>query len=239
MSQHTNSIGQPIGFPLTWKACPAPPRADMLGRYCRLEPLDPDRHAAALYAANGEDREGRNWTYLPYGPFNTLDASLAWMRSTCLGEDPLMFALIDLAADEARGVAGYLRIQPELGSIEVGHIHYAPRLQKTRAATEAMFLMVRRAFDELGYRRYEWKCDSLNAGSRRAAERLGFRYEGLFRQAATYKDRNRDTAWYSVIDSEWPRLRAAFEAWLDPGNFDDAGRQKLSLSALTQLETSS
>ncbi|HLI12940.1 MAG TPA: GNAT family protein [Alphaproteobacteria bacterium] len=234
MSKHQNHnhLGQPIGFPLPgWAPRPRPSRTPIEGRCCRIEPIDPDRHAEALFRANAVDREGRNWTYLAYGPFPDLDGYRAWMRSTCLGDDPMFHAIIDLRSGEAVGVASYLRIDPAAGVIEVGHINYSPLLQRRPAATEAMFLMMRRVFDELGYRRYEWKCDALNAPSRAAAARLGFRYEGLFRQATIYKGRNRDTAWFSIIDTEWPELRAGFERWLDPANFDAEGRQREKLSA--------
>jgi RimJ/RimL family protein N-acetyltransferase len=205
-----NALGQPIGFPVeNWRGCPPPPRAALEGRTCRVEPLDPERHAAALHHANLADAENRIWTYLPYGPFATLADYRAWMTANCLGDDPLFHAVIDMADGTASGVASYLRIDPPVGVIEVGHINFAPRLQNTTAATEAMYLMMRRVFDELGYRRYEWKCDALNAASRRAAERLGFRFEGVFRQATLYKGRNRDTAWYAVVDKDWPILRDA------------------------------
>ena len=233
MSTHTNPLGQPIGFPLPdWTPPIAPPRSPMEGRYCRLEPLDPEVHAAELHAANREDAEGRIWTYLGVGPFARLEDYRAWIEQSCLGDDPLFFAVRDLATGRAAGVASYLRIAPDSGSIEVGHINFAPALQRTRAATEAMYLMMANVF-ALGYRRYEWKCDSLNAKSRAAAERLGFRFEGIFRQATVYKGRNRDTAWFSILDSEWPRLLAAFETWLDPANFDADGRQRRGLSELT------
>lgn len=232
---HKNELGQPIGFPVPdWTPRDRPPRAPMEGRYCRLEPVDPDRHAAALHAANLEDTEHRIWTYLPYGPFAREADYRAWLEKTCLGDDPLFHTIVSIPEDRPAGIASYLRIDPNAGSIEVGHINYAPALQKTPAATEAMFLMMRRAFDELGYRRYEWKCDALNAPSCAAAVRLGLTYEGIFRQATVYKARNRDTAWYAATDREWPTLRMAFETWLDPGNFDDAGQQKQSLSALTK-----
>ncbi|MBV8651811.1 MAG: GNAT family N-acetyltransferase [Alphaproteobacteria bacterium] len=235
MEEHRNALGQPIGAPLPgWSARPRPPHTPMVGCYCTLEKLDPEKHAADLHAANLADKENRNWTYLAYGPFASLDAYRAWAEPASRSEDPLFHAVIDAKSGRAVGVASYLRIDPPAGVIEVGHINYSPLLQQTRAATEAMFLLMRRCFDELGYRRYEWKCDSLNAPSQAAAQRLGFRYEGLFRQATIYKGRNRDTAWYSIIDKEWPSLRAAFERWLDPANFDVEGRQKLSLSALTK-----
>jgi RimJ/RimL family protein N-acetyltransferase len=172
------------------------------------------------------------WTYMPYGPFASLDEHQAWCRQMAASDDPLFYAIIDSASNRAVGVASYLRIEPMLGAIEVGHIAYSPLLQRTAAATEAMYLMMRRAFAELGYRRYEWKCDALNQPSRRAADRLGFTFEGTFRQAIIYKGRNRDTAWYSVIDSEWPDLKARYEAWLAPSNFDEKGVQRQSLGEL-------
>jgi len=232
MPEETNQLGQPIGAALPgWAARPAPPREPMEGRYCRIEPLDPARHAEDLFAAFTEDREGRIWTYLPYGPFATLADLRAWMEQSCLGDDPLFHAIVDKAGGRALGVASYLRITPEVGVIEVGHINYAPALQQTPAATEAMFLLMARVFDGLGYRRYEWKCNALNDASRSAALRLGFSFEGVFRQATIVKGRNRDTAWFSILDSEWPEAKAAFEAWLAPENFDGAGKQKKSLAA--------
>jgi RimJ/RimL family protein N-acetyltransferase len=228
-----NDLGQLIGFPLeNWQAPPWPARKTLAGRFFRLEPLDPQRHAADLFAANSLDTAGKNWTYLAYGPFHSLDDYLTWLNGTCLSDDPLFFAIVDHGTGKATGVASYLRINPPSGSIEVGHINYSPLLQRTPAATEAMFLLMRYAF-ELGYRRYEWKCDALNARSRAAAQRLGLSFEGVFRQATVYKDRNRDTAWYAAIDSEWPLLEKAFLRWLDPSNFDECGRQHLRLSDLT------
>lgn len=233
MSERTNSLGQPIGVGIPdWSPPPPPPRAPMEGRYGRLVPLDVERDAAALFEAFAEDREGRNWTYLLSDPFETLESYRRWLEATATGDDPLFFTVLD-AAGIPVGVASYLRINPAHGAIEVGHIHFSPRLQRTPLATEAMYLMMRTAF-ELGYRRYEWKCDALNAPSRRAAQRLGLSYEGVFRQALVYKGRNRDTAWYAAIDSEWPALREAFETWLDPANFDAAGRQRRRLSDLTR-----
>lgn len=221
---------QPIGFPLPhWTPRPQPPRTPMQGRFARIEPLDADRHAAGLFAANSADGQGRMWTYLGYGPFASLAEYRAWAEASARSGDPLFHAIVDLAAGRAVGVASYLRIEPAVGVIEVGHIALSPALQGTAAATEAMWLMMRRVFDELGYRRYEWKCDALNAPSRRAAERLGFTYEGTFRQATIYKGRNRDTAWFSVIDREWPEIDAAFRRWLAPENFDGAGRQRRPL----------
>lgn len=233
MQNDLNSLGQPIGFPVpNWTPPAHPSREAMIGRYCRVEPLDIERHAADLFAANSTDSEGRIWSYLPYGPFDTLESYTDWMRQSCFSDDPLFHAIIDTATGKAVGVASYLRIAPAAGSIEVGHINYSPLLQQTPAATEAMYLMMKRAF-EMGYRRYEWKCNALNQGSRSAAMRLGLSYEGVFRQATIVKGRNRDTAWYAAIDSEWPELQAAFERWLDSANFDAEGKQRVRLSDLT------
>ena len=228
-----NELGQPIGFPLPqWKAPPRPLRMPLTGRYCRVEPLDPARHTADLLAANARDADGAGWTYLSAGPLTTPEAYREWMHQSCMGEDPLYCAIVSLPEEKAVGVASYMRIDPKAGAIEVGGIKYSPLLQRTRAATEAMYLMMQHVF-ELGYRRYEWKCDTLNAPSRAAAQRYGFSYEGIFRQATVYKNRSRDTAWFSIIDSEWPAIDAAFTRWLAPENFDTAGKQRLSLSQLT------
>ncbi len=230
MSQRTNSLGQPIGEPVpNWRPRPRPPRTPMDGRLCRLEALDAATHTAALHEAHSADTEGRNWTYLSYGPFDTAADYAAWIESVQTLDDPVFYAIVDLVTGRPVGVASYLRIDPAMGTIEVGHLCYSPALQRTPASTEAMYLMMRRAFEELGYRRYEWKCDSFNAPSLRAAERLGFRYEGTFRKAVVMKGRNRDNAWLSVVAGEWPALRAALEAWLDPSNFDEAGAQRRRL----------
>jgi hypothetical protein len=207
MDRTLNEFGQPIGFPVpNWTSPKFPPRQPLVGRYCRLEPLDALVHAAPLYEAYAGNDSG--WTYLAYGPFPTLEGYREWVESVHAGSDPLFFAVLDL--------------------------NFSPRLQRSKAATEAMYLMMRTAF-RLGYRRYEWKCDALNAPSRAAAERLGFAYEGTFRQATVYKERNRDTAWFAVIDADWPNLQGAFEAWLDPENFDSAGQQRTKLSELTAV----
>jgi RimJ/RimL family protein N-acetyltransferase len=233
MDEHFNELGQPIGFPLPhWTPRPRPPRSAMDGRYCRVEPVDPARDAADLHAAYRRDTEGRNWTYLPYGPFARFEDYRDWLERAAASDDPFVHCIIDQRTDRAVGVASYMRIDAAAGVIEVGGINYAPPLQRTPAATEAMYLMMRRVFDELGYRRYEWKCDALNAPSRAAAQRLGFQYEGMFRQATVYKGRNRDTCWFSILDREWPALKQGFERWLDPGNFDASGRQRQSVSSL-------
>ncbi len=232
MAPPTNPLGQPIGPPLPgWTPRPRPPRTPLAGRLCRLERLDVARHAAALHAAHALDREGRNWTYLPYGPFASAADYARWVEWAAAQEDPQFFAIVD-ASGLGVGVASYLRIDPAMGVIEVGHLAFSPALQKRPAATEAMYLMMRRAFEELGYRRYEWKCDSWNEPSRRAAERLGFTYEGTFRQAVVMKGRSRDNAWFSILDGEWPALKRAFEAWLDPANFDASGAQRRRLGEL-------
>ena len=233
MPHDTNSLGQPVG-PLAsdWKPPALPSHDTMEGAFCRLEALDPDRHARELYEANSLDADGRNWTYLPYGPFAALEDYFVWLSESASNSDPLFFAIIDKAHGKAVGVASYLRNDPRHGSIEVGHLNFSPLLQQKPAATEAMFLMMDRAFG-LGYRRYEWKCNALNEPSRRAAQRLGLSFEGVFRQAAVYKGRNRDTAWYAAIDQEWPALQSAFSQWLDPANFDEHGRQRVALATLT------
>lgn len=233
VSEHRTDNDLPIGFPLNdWTPPQRPPREPMQGAYCRVEPLDVAAHAADLFAATRMDEQDVNWTYLPYGPFASLQEYSDWLAASCLGDDPLFHAIVDLNSGTAAGVASYLNITPAHGTIEVGHIHYAPTLQNTRAATEAMFLMMQRAFG-LGYRRYEWKCNALNRKSRTAAQRLGFSFEGVFRQHMVVEGRNRDSAWYAAIDSEWPALRAAFESWLASENFTGDGRQRESLSQLT------
>jgi RimJ/RimL family protein N-acetyltransferase len=236
MTQRINACGQPIGPELTgWQPPPCPPRRLLEGRFCRVEPLDVARHAAGLHAANSLDREGRMWTYLFSGPFGSFEEYRAWLEPRVASEDPLFFAFVDRSREQAVGTGAYLRIDPANGAVEVGHLAFSPLLQRSPVATEAMYLMMQQAF-ELGYRRYEWKCDALNAASRRAAERLGFTFEGVFRQAIVYKGRNRDTAWYSVLDREWPTLDAAFRGWLDPGNFDTDGRQRRSLAAIRDAD---
>jgi RimJ/RimL family protein N-acetyltransferase len=235
MPELNNDLGQPIGFPVPdWQACEHPRGASMRGKLCRLEPVDPDTHASDLFAAFAQDHDQRNWTYLPYGPFATEEALRSWMLAACLGDDPCFFSVIDLATGKVVGVASYLRIEPGVGVIEVGHIHFSPLMQGKPISTEAMYLMMRQVFDVWGYRRYEWKCDALNQPSCAAARRLGFMFEGIFRQATMYKQRNRDTAWFSILDREWPTARAVFESWLSAENFDAEGRQKTSLSESMQ-----
>ncbi|SFD60928.1 Protein N-acetyltransferase, RimJ/RimL family [Sulfitobacter brevis] len=225
--------GRPVG-PLVqnWQVPSVPSGETLQGRYACLEPLSADAHAALLYRQYaGEDTV---WDYLPYGPFSSASQYHRWVRDNAGQADPFFYAVRNLEADQWEGVASFLRTQPAAGSIEVGHINLSPALQRTRAATEAMFLMMKWAF-EAGYRRYEWKCDALNMPSRRAAQRLGFSYEGVFRQATVVKGRNRDTAWFAAIDSEWPALKEAYEAWLRPENFDEQGKQRENLGDMTRL----
>jgi RimJ/RimL family protein N-acetyltransferase len=229
---HRNQLGQPIGEPVPgWSARPPPPRTAMTGRFCTVRPIDPERDAPQLFAAFAEDRDCRMWTYLPREPYRSLADLRAWADAGSLTGDPLVHTIVDHATGEAVGTANYMRIEPASGVIEIGSITYSPRLQRRPAGTEAMYLMMRRVFDEFGYRRYEWKCNSLNEPSRNAATRLGFRYEGLFRQAQVVKGHNRDTAWFSIIDSEWPALRDSFERWLDPANFGPDGMQLRPLAS--------
>ncbi|GKY86894.1 GNAT family N-acetyltransferase [Sinisalibacter aestuarii] len=215
-----------------WTAPPRPGAASLRGHYAELQPLRAETHAAELFKAN--IASDAIWDFLPYGPFASASSYHRWVREVSAGDDPFFYAIRNRESGHWEGVASYLRISPEAGSIEVGHINFAPALQRSRAATEAMFLMMQWAF-EAGYRRYEWKCDARNLPSRRAAGRLGLSYEGIFRQAAVVKGRNRDTAWFAAIDGEWPALKEAFTAWLSPSNFDAEGRQKERLGDLTRL----
>ena len=227
----TNELGQTIGFTVEdWQPCPFPPGTPMIGRTCDVVALNTEAHAAELYDAVIHDADGRNWTYLTQGPFNNFADYRTWLETVSLRSDPLFHTVIDKSTNKAVGIAAYLCIRPDVGVIEVGSIHFSPLLQRTAMSTEAMYLMMKRVFDELGYRRYEWKCDALNEPSNRAAKRLGFTFEGIFRQLTMYKGRNRDTAWYAITDKDWPDIKAAFEAWLDVSNFDADGRQKTSLT---------
>jgi RimJ/RimL family protein N-acetyltransferase len=230
MTQRLSDLGLPIGADVSdWAPRPVPPRAVLEGQYATVVPFDAELHCGDLHAANCSDSENRIWTYLAYGPFESEDDYREFMTVLCATGDPQFYTIVDNQTGKAGGIASYLRINPDMGVIEVGHINYAPPLQRTIAATEAMFLMMKHVFDDLGYRRYEWKCDALNARSCRAAERLGFTYEGTFRQAMVYNGRNRDTAWYSIVDKEWTTIKAAFESWLDRDNFDDGGEQRRPL----------
>lgn len=225
----TRLFGAPVPG---WTPPPAPDGAPLLGRFAALEPLNPDTHAALLYRAyQGQDAV---WDYLPYGPFSSAAQYHRWVRDVAGQADPFFYAVRNLQSGAYEGVLSYLRITPAAGSIEVGHINFSPALQQTVAATEALYLTMDWAFGA-GYRRFEWKCDALNLASRRAAQRLGLSYEGVFRQATIYKGRNRDTAWFAAIDAEWPALQEAYRVWLNPANFDAEGQQIERLSDLTRL----
>jgi RimJ/RimL family protein N-acetyltransferase len=225
---------RPVGGPVDpLPSGRAPERTPLAGARVRLEPVDARAHAESLYGrSHREPGDAALWTYLAYGPFADLRAFAAWLDERARSRDPLFFAIVEQASGEAAGMASYLNIVPAHGCIEIGHIWFAPSLQRTRAATEAIFLLAREVFDELGYRRLEWKCDALNSASMRAARRFGFTYEGTFRQHMVVKGRNRDTAWFAMLDREWPTIRAGFERWLADDNFDAAGRQRIALSAL-------
>ena len=218
---------------LQWKPAQALSRVALEGELVRLEPVDVARHADQLFAAQSSAPE--LWEYLPYGPFANETAFRVWLTERAATSDPLFYAIIERKSGRALGMASLLRIEQGHGVIEVGHIWYSPALQRTRLATDAMYVMARHVFDDLGYRRYEWKCNALNEPSRRAAVRLGFTFEGVFRQHMVIKGANRDTAWYSMLDGEWPAAKAAFEAWLRPDNFDADGRQLRSLAELRMV----
>ena len=234
MNACVNDLGQPVGHPLgNWTAAKPVEPVVLDGRFAKLVHVDPQIHSRALFDAFSLDTEGRNWTYLPIDPITEFEPFCAWMDQIAESKDPFFFTIIEKKTERPVGIASFLRIDPQMGSIEVGYIHFSLLMQKTPIATDAMFLMMRHAFEDLGYRRYEWKCDSLNTPSRRAAERLGFTYEGTFRQAVHYKGRNRDTAWFSIIDSEWSLRKKAFETWLSADNFQSSGQQIKTLHSLT------
>lgn len=229
MPDSTASANPPLGDPVpAWTPRPRPSRCPLAGRTVTLEPLDPVRHGEALFAAGHGAGSDRLWTYLPYGPFTSAVEMTAWLEEMSSGEDPLTFAIHPLGGPP-QGMATFLRIAPVMGTIEIGHIWFSPGLQRTQAATEAIALLMREAMGRLGYRRLEWKCNALNDASRRAALRFGFTFEGIFRQHMVIKGRNRDSAWYALLDSDWPAVDEAFQAWLDPANFDAEGRQRAPL----------
>jgi len=212
-----------------------PVRAPLEGDYARLEPLDPQQHAAGLFQASHEGDDARRiWDFLPDGPFADLPSFTDWLQSYAVIADRLSFAVRDRISDKAAGMASYMNIHPRHGCIEIGYIWFAPFLQNTRQSAEALFRLMQYAFDGLGYRRLEWKCDARNEPSRRAALRLGFAFEGVFYQHLVVKGRNRDTAWYSMLDTEWPMIRENFEQWLSPENFDADGQQRLSLGVMNR-----
>lgn len=218
------------GAKVSWKPVAPPDRVVLSGRHVRVEPLRAAVHAPDLYrAAHGSGADPELWSYMPNGPFDNEASFLADLTAREASPDPLFFAIVDPESGDARGVASLMRIDVATGSGEIGHIWFGRSLQRTRAATEAIFLLANYLLTGLGYRRFEWKCNALNARSRRAADRYGFTYEGTLRQHSVVKGRNRDTAWYSIIDREWPAIRAGFEEWLDPDNFDETGKQRKTL----------
>ncbi len=229
-----HNSGSELGVLLpNWQGAQPPSKQPLVGRYCELQPLDVAKHADQLYDAYTGNADASNlyqgWDYLPYGPFSDLDEFRTWLQGDCLQDDPMFFVVLCQKSHQALGMASYLNINPKQGSIEVGHIHFSPLMQGTTLASEAMYLMMHYVFATLGYRRYEWKCNSLNQASNDSAKRLGFVFEGCFRQMLVVKGRNRDTNWFSILDSEWKFLQIAFENWLAPENFDDVGHQKQKL----------
>jgi RimJ/RimL family protein N-acetyltransferase len=234
MSYELNEYGQAVGLPVKdWISPPAPYLTTFTGRFCRLEPLSAERHGEQLWSAFGKDPTGSLWTYLPNELFTLVDDIVTWINLVVAVRDADFLAIVDVRSDAAVGVAAYLRINPPDGTIEVGYLCFSPELQRTPAATEAMYLMMQYVFD-LGYRRYEWKCNALNLPSRRAAQRLGFSFEGVWRNARVENGRNRDTAWFAMTDHDWPAVKAAFTQWLDATNFNESGKQKTRLSELTR-----
>lgn len=231
--QRSNEYGQPIGPAMPdWTPRARPPRLTTASHSCRLRPIDVERDLQDLYDAFREAPDGRDWTYMASGPFADLAQFRAHLTAIAASEDPQHYAIDDLALGKPVGTFSLMRIDPANGAIEVGNVAYSRRMQRTTVGTEALFLLMGRVFDELGYRRFEWKCDHLNAPSRAAALRYGFQFEGIFRQAVVYKGRSRDTAWFSIIDTEWPALKSAYQAWLAPENFDASGAQRRKLSDL-------
>ncbi len=234
--QNINQWGQPIGPALdNWQPRPFPEKVTLKGQYCYLEPLN-QSHGPALFEAHQQAEDTRAWTYLPNEAPKNQGEYFAQLEAMIASRDPLFFTVIDIQSGQPVGTLSLMRIDPKNGVLEVGHVHFSPVLQRSPLSTEAQWLLMKYTFDKLGYRRYEWKCDALNQPSRQAAARLGFQFEGIFRQAVIYKGRSRDTAWFSIIDSEWPQLNLAFREWLSPANFDDNGRQRHSLVQLRTLQ---
>ncbi|CAG9296343.1 GNAT family N-acetyltransferase [Celerinatantimonas diazotrophica] len=234
-----NQYGQPIGESLThWSARPQPQSIVLQGEHCRLEPLNAQKHAQDLFDAYASAADDRDWTYMLIGPFHTIEELTEHLQQveSCL--DPKHYVIVDSQSNNAVGLIALKSIDSANGVIEVGNVAFSPLLQKTIAATEAQFLLMRYVFEQLNYRRYEWKCDSFNEASKKAALRLGFSFEGLFRQAIVYNGRSRDTSWYAMIDKDWPIIRDAFIKWLSPKNFNHQGQQKRSLSCMRLMPRS-
>jgi RimJ/RimL family protein N-acetyltransferase len=223
----------PVGAPLRWSPVASPQPTVLRGSSIVLRPVDPSADAGPLYVqSHPPDGDAAIWTYLFAGPYSNAEEFREMLEAASTSLDPVYFTLVRLRPERPVGMASYLRVEPTVGVVEIGNIWFGPSLQRTTAATEAIYLLARHAFNDLGYRRLEWKCNSLNAASRRAALRFGFTFEGIFRQHMVVKGRNRDTAWYSITDQEWPAVRAGFETWLAPENFDPVGHQEHTLSAL-------
>ena len=218
-----------LGFAVKFKKTKLPSKKKLIGKYCFLEPINIRKHSKDLYKNFSLDKKNIIWTYLPYGPFKSHGSFKKWLKSFCLNKDPFFYAIYSKKHNQYCGMASYLRITPEHGLIEVGHINYSPILQNTTEGTETMYLMMKNAFEVLGNRRYEWKCNNLNSASKYAAERLGFKFEGIFRQMFIFKGRNRDTAWYSIIDKEWPNYKKKYLVYLKKSNFTKANRQRKKL----------
>ena len=218
-----------LGFAVKFKKAKLPSKKKLIGKYCFLEPINIRKHSKDLYKNYSLDKTNVIWTYLPYGPFKSHGSFKKWLKSFCLNKDPFFYAIYSKKHNQYCGMASYLRITPEHGSIEVGHINYSPILQNTTEGTETMYLMMKNAFEVLGNRRYEWKCNNLNSASKYAAERLGFKFEGIFRQMFIFKGRNRDTAWYSIIDKEWPNYKKKYLFYLKKSNFTKTNRQRKKL----------
>ena len=218
-----------LGYPVKFKKAKLPSKKKLIGEYCFLEPINIRKHSKDLYKNYSLDKKNVIWTYLPYGPFKSHGSFKKWLKSFCLNKDPFFYAIYSKKHNQYCGMASYLRITPEHGSIEVGHINYSSILQNTTEGTETMYLMMKNAFEVLGNRRYEWKCNNLNSASKYAAERLGFKFEGIFRQMFIFKGRNRDTAWYSIIDKEWPNYKKKYLTYLKKSNFTKTNRQRKRL----------
>ena len=218
-----------MGFRVSFKKAKLPTKQRLVGKYSILEPIDVKKHAVDLYKNYSKDTKNLIWTYLPYGPFKNINLFKKWLRSFCLNNDPFFYVIYSKRHKTFCGMASYLRITPEHGSIEVGHINYSPILQNTAEGTETMYLMMKNAFEALGNRRYEWKCNNLNNSSKKAALRLGFKFEGVFRQMYVSKGKNRDTAWFSIIDKEWKKLKKGYQRFLKLSNFDNNLKQKKKL----------
>ncbi|MDR0805418.1 MAG: GNAT family N-acetyltransferase [Enterobacteriaceae bacterium] len=233
MAYQLNQYGQPVGLDVPdWNGCLRPSGETLSGKYCRLEQVNPALHGDDLYSAYQQAADSRDWTYLSVGPFADRQGFETYLQQMAVSRDPIHYTVIDQQNGKALGTLALMRIDQKNGVIEVGFVTYSPDLKRSRIATEAQFLLMFYALDSLGYRRYEWKCDALNAPSRAAALRLGFQFEGIFRNHVIYKGHTRDTAWFSIIDNDWARLKPAYLTWLNENNFDENGKQKTRLSEL-------